>query len=307
MKKHIISILLACTAVLVSFFLITNDGSSEERKVVKPNGRELEAILSSTSWQGTKVYDQDNNDLTDENINFIGLAKYDDATARYEFFDKTTKESRGNYGTFFVTNDGKYRVLISESTGNHAVVEITELTKDLFTYKRIGKDAEGNDVEIYVDHIPYHDSELTFTTPDKTLETFTGEIDADIDGDEILANTLWQGTIALDEDGNDVSEFNSNFLGLAKYDDTTNKYEFFDPNTGESRGDYGYFNVVNGNKIRAHVSLGENKYGAILEITELNEGKFTYKRNGKDKDGNDIIITVEHVPYQGDLTVDFTQ
>ena len=29
-------------------------------------------ILSSTNWQGTKVYDKDNNDLTKENANFIG-------------------------------------------------------------------------------------------------------------------------------------------------------------------------------------------------------------------------------------------
>jgi len=306
MKKHIISIILASTAVIVSFFLITNAQTTEIQKEEVTLGEEMAAILAQTNWQGTKVYDKDQNDLTNENLNFIGLAKYDAENARYEFFDKTTKESRGDYGLYFITNDGKHRVLISESKGTQTVVDITKLTSDMFTYKRIGKDANGNDIEVFVDHIPYLDSELTFTNPNKSFETFTGEVITDVDGDEILANTLWQGTIALDENGNDVSPYNTDFLGLAKYDFNTSKYEFFDPKTGESRGDFGYFNVLNENKIRAHVSLGENKYGAILEITELNKDKFTYKRNGKDKNGEDIIITVEHVPYEGNLELTFS-
>ncbi|MFK9119323.1 DUF4822 domain-containing protein [Peribacillus frigoritolerans] len=278
--------------------------SKQENKLTA--GQELTNILSGTNWQGTKVYDKNNNDLTKENANFIGLAKYDDETSRYEFFDKNTKESRGDKGTFFITN-GKMRVLISESMGYQAVVEITELNKDMFTYKRMGKDANGNDVEVFVDHIPYTETELSFTDPDKNLETYTGDVETDVDGDKILSSTPWQGTVALDEKGNDVSSYNSNYLGLAKYDDKTNKYEFFDAKTGESRGDYGYYDVVHGNKIRAHVSLGENKYGAVLELTELNENKFTYKRIGKDKEGKDITITVEHIPYEGDLKLKSTK
>lgn len=315
-------VLLAASIIIISAYLLLSNGLFTKQDETIPvwkdasnnvnqsgeltKGQQFTQILTSTNWQGTRVYDSENNDLTDANLNFIGLSKYNAETSRYEFFDKTTKESRGDYGVFFITNDGKNRVLISESTGNQAVVEITELTEDMFTYKRMGKDANGNDIEVFVDHIPYTETELTFTTPNKLLETFTGEVDKNIDGDEILARTLWQGTVALDEKGNDVSEYNTNFLGLAKYDSSTSKYEFFDPNTGESRGDYGYFNVVNGNKLRAHVSLGENKYGAILEITELNEDKFTYKRKGKDKEGNEIIITVEHVPYEGNLEPSFS-
>ncbi|MDQ0883862.1 DUF4822 domain-containing protein [Peribacillus sp. V2I11] len=278
--------------------------SKQENKLT--TGQELTKILSSTNWKGTKVYDKNNNDLTKENANFIGLAKYDAEASRYEFFDKNTKKSRGDKGTFFITN-GKIRVLISESMGYQAVVEITELNKDMFTYKRMGKDANGNDVEVFVDHIPYTETELSFTDPDKNLETYTGEVVTDVDGDKILSSTPWQGTVALDEKGNDVSSYNSNYLGLAKYDDKTNKYEFFDAKTGESRGDYGYYDVVHGNKIRALVSQGENKYGAVLELTELNENKFTYKRIGKDKDGKEITITVEHIPYEGDLKLKSTK
>ncbi|MFC0272950.1 DUF4822 domain-containing protein [Metabacillus herbersteinensis] len=269
-------------------------------------GQEMARILSRTNWQGTKVYDKNKNDLTKENANFIGLAKYDNETARYEFFDKTTKESRGDKGTFFITNDGKIRVLISESMGYQAIVEISELNKDMFTYKRMGKDANGNDIEVFVDHIPYNETELSFTDPDKTLESTTGEVVTYVDGDKVLSSTLWQGTVVLDEQGNDVSSYNSNFLSLAKYDNKTNKYEFFDAKTGQSRGDYGYYDVVHGNKIRAHVSHGM-KYGAVLELTELNENKFTYKRKGKDKDGKEITITVEHIPYNGDFKLKFTK
>ncbi|MFJ5762695.1 DUF4822 domain-containing protein [Neobacillus sp. NPDC093182] len=314
--KMLPSILLGLTIVISGCSTITqaqtNDQKQEqtEKKGNKQHkeakGQELANILSSTNWQGTKVYDKEKNDLTKENANFIGLAKYDDETARYEFFDKNTKKSRGDKGTFFITNDGKIRVLISESMGYQAVVEITKLNKDIFTYKRMGKDADGNDVEVFVDHIPYKETNLSFTDPDKNLVTKTGEIVTDKDGDKILSDTLWQGTVALDENGNDVSAYNTNFLGLAKYDFKTNKYEFFDAKTGASRGDYGYYDVVHGNKIRAHVSLGM-KYGAVLELTELNEKKFTYKRIGKDKDGKNITITVEHVPYKGDFKLKLTE
>ncbi|MFC0215216.1 DUF4822 domain-containing protein [Paenibacillus chartarius] len=269
-------------------------------------GQQMAGMLSSTNWQGTKVYDKYHNDLTKENANFIGLAKYDRQSSRYEFFDKTTKQSRGDKGTFFITNDGKTRVLLSESMGYQAIVEITELNNDRFTYKRMGKDANGNDVEVFVEHIPYTETELAFTDPAKTLQTYTGEVVTNIDGDRILSSTIWRGTVVLDENGQDVSSYNTNFLGLAKYDDQTNQYEFFDAKTGQSRGDFGYYDVVNGNKIRAHVSQGL-KYGAVLELTELNENKFTYKRKGKDQAGKEIDVTVEHVPYNGDLKLKFTK
>ncbi|MCP3742525.1 DUF4822 domain-containing protein [Rossellomorea sp. BNER] len=315
--KAISSILLGFTLVLTGCSANAQENHSKQKQeqtvkeTKKENkltkGQEMEKILSSTNWQGTKVYDKNHHDLTKENANFIGLAKYDDETSRYEFFDQNTKETRGDKGTFFITNDGKNRILISESMGYQAVVNITELNKDKFTYKRMGKDANGNDVEVFVEHVPYKEKELSFTDPDKTLDTKTGEIVTNIDGDKILSSTIWQGTVALDENGDDVSSYNKNYLGLAKYDFKTNQYEFFDGKTGKSRGDYGYYDVVHGNKLRAHVSLGNNKYGAVLELTELNENKFTYKRMGKDKDGKEIIITVEHIPYNGDFKLGFTK
>ena len=268
-------------------------------------GQELATILGETNWQGTKVYDNDNNDLTAENTNFIGLAKYDAQTGHYEFFDAKTKGSRGDSGTFFITNDGSKRILISETMNYQAVVDLTKVTDEKFTYKRMGKDQAGNDVEVFVEHIPYKEK-LTFTEPEKTLATTTGDIETNRSGTELLGETLWNGTKVLDEKGNDVTKENANFISLAKFDAKSNKYEFFDLETGDSRNDFGYFDVLNNNEIRAHVSIGQNKYGAVLELTELNDQKFTYKRMGKDQAGNEITIFVEHVPYTGEFKPEFS-
>ncbi|MGA3603354.1 DUF4822 domain-containing protein, partial [Lysinibacillus agricola] len=73
-----------------------------------------------------------------------------------------------------------------------------ELTNNMFTDKRMWKDANGNEVEVVVEHVPYKDKNLTFTEPDKTLTPSPGTIVEDIDGGKLLADTLWQGTIVLD-------------------------------------------------------------------------------------------------------------
>ncbi|MFJ7183180.1 DUF4822 domain-containing protein [Lysinibacillus xylanilyticus] len=279
------------------------EANKAEQQLTK--GQTIANILSSTNWQGTRVYDKDNNDLTKENAGFIGLAKYDFESGRYEFFDAKTGKTRGDEGTFFMTNDGKKRILISDTMKYQAVVDIIALDEEIFTYKRMGKDTNGNDIEVFVEHIPY-ENDLAFTTQTQKLTTSTGDINTRVDGDEILDKTLWHGTKVLDEKGNDVTQYNANFLSVAKFEEDTNKYEFFNTETGESRGDYGYFDVIHDNKIRAHVSIGDNKYGAALELTELNDDKFTYKRVGKDADGNDITIFVEHEPYKGDLKPTFS-
>ncbi|WP_042348722.1 DUF4822 domain-containing protein [Bacillus massiliigorillae] len=280
------------------------EGNQVEKHLTK--GQEMVNVLSSTNWQGTRVYDENNNDLTKENTGFIGLAKYDSKTGRYEFFDAKTGQTRGDEGTFFMTNDGKKRILISETMKYQAIVEVTELNDEIFTYKRMDKDANGNDIEVFVEHIPYENNELDFTKENQKLTTSTGNINTRVSGDTILSKTLWQGTKALDEKGNDVTKYNENFLSIAKFEGDTNQYEFFNIETEKSRGDYGYFDVIHDNKIRAHVSIGDNKYGAVLELTELNDDKFTYKRIGKDADGKDITIFVEHKPYKGDLKPSFS-
>ena len=290
---------------------LDSKGSSQqtEQSNAKKNetkGDKLTKNLGKTDWQGTKVYDKDKNDLTAENANFIGLAKYDAETGRYEFFDAQTGETRGDRGTFFITNDGAKRILISDTMNYQAVVGITELTDEMFTYSRKGKDKEGNEVDVFVEHVPYLKSKLAFTEKETTLDTTTGTIETKTAGTDILGETLWNGTKVLDESGDDVTEFNKNFISLAKFVADTNEYEFYNLETGVSRGDFGYFDVLNHNKIRAHVSIGQNKHGAALELTELNNKKFTYKRMGKDQTGQDITVFVEHEPYTGNFNPEFS-
>ena len=95
----------------------------------------------------------------------------------------------------------------------------------------MGKDKDGKDVEVFVEHIPYSD-EINLTNGRKDLETETGKIVTNEPGDDILGATLWNGTKVLDEDGNDVTEANKMFISLA-FDNKTSKYEFFDLETGK--------------------------------------------------------------------------
>lgn len=293
-KKKKIALLFATFALM---FIAVLHGSSVEAADYEPN-----TILGATNWEGTFVYDAQGNDVTNLNSGFIGRAKYDATTNRYEFFDKQTSVSRGDKGVFFVTQDGKKRILLSE-LGYRVVVDMVRLDPQMFTYRRVGTQKDGSQGYVFVEHVPYS-GELTFTSQPPVLSKETGTIIKDQSGRSILSATKWQGTKAFDENGNDVSDYNRGYLGLARYDSQRGIYEFFDTE-GNARNDYGYFDVIHGNKERTHISLGSN-YAATLELTELNNGRFTYARNGKDAAGNDIKITVEHEPYTGTLPLDFT-
>lgn len=293
-KQHFI---LSFITMLLTFIFVLN-GHTALAADYEPN-----QLLGSTNWGGTYVYDAQGNDVTSQNSGFIGRAKYDATTNRYEFFDKQTNVSRGDKGIFFVTQDGKKRILLSE-LGYRVVVDMVRLDKDMFTYRRSGVQKDGTQGNVFVEHVPYS-GELTFTSQPPVLSKQTGEIVTDQPGRTILSITKWQGTKALDENGNDVSAYNQGFLGLARYESKTGRYEFFNTQ-GESRNDFGYYDVINGNKERTHISLGANSYGATLELTELNNNRFTYARMGKNAAGEDIPITVEHEPYTGEQSLEFT-
>ena len=226
-------------------------------------------------------------------------------------------------------SDKSYLVIISETKNYQGVYRSRMLYQDTFTYTQTGKDKAGNDVEVFVENKatsgpvygypqPFPNNRprtLEFTNGRRAMTEQTGAIDINRPGDEILGKTswlygtperLWNGTKVVDKDGNDVTSANQNFISLAKFDQDSSKYEFFNLQTGETRGDYGYFKVGNQNKFRAHVSIGTNRYGAVLELTELNDNRFTYTRMGKDNEGNDIQVYVEHEPYQGTFDPEFT-
>ncbi|WP_368552864.1 DUF4822 domain-containing protein [Enterococcus faecalis] len=331
MKKKVLSTI---TLLTLSTLLVAGYGASVSSVTADAAprssysfslGDRLAEVVSSTDWEGYRVYDKNGTDLTAENQDLLVLTKYDAATNFYETFDRETKATTGDEGTFFVTsgNNGSLKyVRISQTKNYQMVSDLRSITYDKLTYSTTGKDKAGNDVEVYVDNGPIGlpgktygnpfrnplQKVLEFTNGRPDLTSQTGEIDTETPGDDILSSTLWNGTKVVDKDGNDVTAANQNFISLAKFDavGNNNKYEFFNLQTGETRGDYGYFKVVDGNKIRAHVSIGNNRYGAALELTELNENRFTYTRMGKDNEGNDIQVFVEHEPYQGTFNPTFT-
>ncbi len=281
---------------------IDQTSNEKQNKKKEMNGNQK---LANTYWKWTVALDDNWNDVTKTNMNYIGLAKYDSNTNRYEFFDANTWESRWDKWVYFVTNDNKKRINISETFNYSAIIELIDLDENIFTYKRMGKNDSWDDISVNVEHIPYNwEFDLKFSDEIK-LNWKSEKIDNSKSWRDILSSTNWKGTVALDEMWNDVSEYNSNFLWLAKYDSNTNRYEFFDANTWVSRWDKGYFDVIRNNTVRVHVSETFN-YHAILELTELNSNKFTYKRMWKNKDWEDILITVEHVPYNWEFDLKFT-
>ncbi|MEN2299962.1 DUF4822 domain-containing protein, partial [Enterococcus faecalis] len=84
--------------------------------------------------------------------------------------------------------------------------------KDKLTYNRLGKDNLGNDVEVYLEHIPYHGKKLAFTNGREALTNQTGKIVTNKSGDIILGTTLRNGTKVVDKNGNDVTAANQNFI-----------------------------------------------------------------------------------------------
>ncbi|MDU0982038.1 MAG: DUF4822 domain-containing protein [Enterococcus faecalis] len=316
MKKKIVGTI---TLLALSALLVGGAGGALTAEAYVPqsvdnpnNLGDLPEYLRSVGI-GQRVYDKNGTDLTAENQDLLHAIKFDATTSFYEFFDKETGESTGDEGTFFMTagiTDVSRLVLISETKNYQGVYRLKTLYQDTFTYSQTGKDKAGNDIEVFVENKatsgPVYGRPQPYpNNRPRTLER---------QGDEIIGKTsfdgtpqlLWNGTKVVDKDGNDVTSANQNFISLAKFDQDSSKYEFFNLQTGETRGDYGYFKVGNQNKFRAHVSIGTNRYGAVLELTELNDNRFTYTRMGKDNEGNDIQVYVEHEPYQGTFNPEFT-
>lgn len=96
----------------------------------------------------------------------------------------------------------------------------------------MGKDVNGKDVEVFVEYVLYKEKEFFFIDLDKQLNMIIGDIIKNVDGDKILGGIFWYGIKVLDEVGNDVIQFNLNFISLVKFDDKFNKYEFFNSEIG---------------------------------------------------------------------------
>lgn len=93
----------------------TTVSSSAEAVKEQSKGQELTETLPSTSWQGTEVYDRNNNDLATGNVNLTGLTRYNGEAGFYELFDKETGKACSNEGTFLATGSDEKHILISDT------------------------------------------------------------------------------------------------------------------------------------------------------------------------------------------------
>lgn len=144
-KKLFLLIFLFILFNLLSCNKINHKSPSSLSSVFHPTGTKI--ITNVPLWQTIVILDRNSNDITQENMQFVGLATYN-SNNRYEFFD-LNYQPKNDYGDFFITDNGLH-VIRSEGKNYFRILEITELTNNRFTYK-ITND-QGQD--IWVVHKP---------------------------------------------------------------------------------------------------------------------------------------------------------
>jgi hypothetical protein len=132
-------------------------------------------------------------------------------------------------------------------------------------------------------------------------------------GPAALGRTRWL-TTAVFLDGHPETNVKGDYLGvvgLSMWDVQTNRYEFFDPATGESKlehGGGGYFFFTGDGK--HHVNVPDGGHSVVVRKLEtLNDRQFIYSRIVPEKfiEGSPLVkIYVVHRPYHGSLNTQFT-
>ncbi|MGM3275337.1 DUF4822 domain-containing protein [Ralstonia sp. 24A2] len=130
---------------------------------------------------------------------------------------------------------------------------------------------------------------------------------------EALGKTVWL-TTEVYVDGHPDTNVKDDYpgvVGISKWDMQTNRYEFFDTKTGESKhalGGGGYF-FITGDK-KHHVLVSDKGTGGIArKLEKLDDSEFTYTRVVPEKmtAGNPPVkIWVVHKPYRGQLNIQWT-
>ena len=221
-------------------------------------------ILSSTPWETTGAKNNQGQDvaLTDPSVaGFVGFAYFngDGNFAIYGLNDVLR-----SMGTWSVDPLGKTRTITALRPDGTAIftrdVEILELNKNVFTY-RIHTNAA--DPSVYFDIIH---KKVDHAEPSN--------------GQRTLASTAWETTDALDNTGahvdlNDASV--NGFVGYA-YFRAGGQYAIYGLNDVlRNQGDW---SISADGKTRTLVARnpdGTVAWTRIVDILELNDGKFTYR------------------------------
>ncbi|WP_313812926.1 DUF4822 domain-containing protein [Glutamicibacter sp.] len=109
-------------------------------------------VLSSTAWETTGAVDQDGEkvELTDDAAkNYVGYAYFNEGG---DFTMYTLEDAPKMQGDWTVSEDGKTRHIVAKDESGKTLFErdseITELTKDEFTYRVPSEEAKGEYVDI---------------------------------------------------------------------------------------------------------------------------------------------------------------
>ncbi|MCJ7932604.1 MAG: DUF4822 domain-containing protein [Chryseobacterium sp.] len=238
--------------------------SNDDDQIIREEQLTPSQILSSTPWETTGAKDNKGNNVALDHpavAGFVGFAyfKGDGNFAIYGLNDVLR-----SIGKWAVDPLGKTRTITALRPDGTAIftrdVEILELTKNVFTYRI---HTNPNDSSVYYDIIH---TKINHAEP--------------ANGQRILASTAWETTEALDNTGEhvDLNDPKVNgFVGYA-YFRADGKYAIYGLNDiVKNQGDW---SISPDGKTRTLVARnpdGTIAWTRIVDILELNDGKFTYR------------------------------
>ncbi|HEL2981154.1 TPA: DUF4822 domain-containing protein [Stenotrophomonas maltophilia] len=124
-----------------------------------------------------------------------------------------------------------------------------------------------------------------------------------------LAGTLWL-TTAVHENGDTQVDHSGKYpavVGISRWDACRNRFEYFDPETAQSRaasGGSGYF-LFTGDG-RYQITLPDHASPIRRRMDVMTPQEFTYSRRvpeGMKPGMPDVTIQVVHTPYKGSLQI----
>ncbi|MFC7287404.1 DUF4822 domain-containing protein [Herminiimonas glaciei] len=129
-----------------------------------------------------------------------------------------------------------------------------------------------------------------------------------------LSSKVWQTTAVYEENdrSHNVIERYPGVVGISIWDAASNRFEYFDPSTGQSRlsqGGAGYFFITGDKRYQINVFDGGGK-ALVRRLEILNRQEFTYSRvvpQNMTSGSREVRIYVVHTPYAGPFKIRFSE
>lgn len=122
---------------------------------------------------------------------------------------------------------------------------------------------------------------------------------------ELLTSGIWATTGVYEEHdcSKNVIDKYPDVVGISSWDKDSNRFEYFNPETGKSRrslGGAGYF-FITGDKTK-QINVFDSGTILVRTLEELSPEAFTYSRmvpQGMQQQNPQVKIFVVHTPYKG--------